>query len=373
MKIALVHEFLTQFGGAERVLLALKKLYPDAPIYTLVYDSAKMGKWFGNHKVYTSVIDKLPFSHKFYRAYILLMPWVIERFDFSGYDLVISDSSAFAKGIITRAPTLHISYIHTPTRYLWQDEKFYIATAVPRVLQPILKPFIPWLRNWDYKAAQRPDYLLANSQTVANRVKKYYQRNATPIHSFVDASNFSIGKPKNYYLLAGRIVPYKRYDIVLEAFAKLGLPLVIAGSGWGERQLQVKNEKLKVTNIKFLGRVSDKELAKLYRECQAYMFPALEDFGIAPLEAMASGRPVIAYGKGGITETVVDGKTGLFFGEQTPEAVIEVVKRFERIKQKFDPRQIRSHALQFDKRVFKKKFKEYVDRTIADQKGKLWN
>ncbi|MBI3261495.1 glycosyltransferase [Candidatus Berkelbacteria bacterium] len=375
MKVALVHEFLTQFGGAEQVLLALKELFPDAPIYTLVYNPQTMGKWFGNYDIKTSWIQGLPLAKTKYRWYLLLMPWAIQSFDFSDYDLVISDSSAFAKGIITHPPTKHISYIHTPTRYLWQDEAFYRETAAPKLLAPLLKLVTPWLRNWDYKAAQRPDYLLANSQTVAARVKKYYHRTATPLHSFVNAKRFTIAspsrrKPKPYYLLAGRIVPYKRYDIVIEAFAKLGLPLVVAGTGWGELALrrEFKGAGLKSKNITFLGRVTDKKLAQLYRDCQAYLFPALEDFGITPLEAMASGRPVIAYGAGGATETIVDGKTGIFFDKQTPESVIQAIKRFEQIERTkpFNPRQIRKHALTFDKSVFKRKIKHYINTVIRD-------
>ena len=365
MKVALVHEFLTQFGGAERVLLALKELYPDAPIYTLIYNPKTMSKWFGKYDIRTSWLQGLPMAKTKYRWYLLLMPWAIQSFDFSDYDLVISDSSAFAKGITTKKPTVHASYIHTPTRYLWQDEAFYRATAAPKLLQPLIKLVTPWLRSWDFRASKRPDYLLANSQTVADRVKKYYKRNATPIHSFVDAKRFSIAsasrrKPKNYYLMAGRIVPYKRYDIVIEAFKQLGLPLVVAGTGWGEQQLKVKSEKLKVSNIKFVGHVTDKQLAKLYRECEALIFPALEDFGIVPLEAMASGRPVIAYGVGGAVETIASGKTGIFFDTQTPEAVIKAVKQFERTKGSFNPRQIRAHALTFDKSVFKQKFRTFI-------------
>jgi len=357
MKVALVHEFLTQFGGAERVLLALKELYPDAPIYTLVYNSNKVGKWFGKYDIRVSWLQKLSFAKTKYRWYLTLMPWAIQSFDFSGYDLVISDSSAFAKGIITKPPTLHISYIHTPTRYLWQDEQFYRETAVPKLLQPLLKLVTPSLRQWDYKAAQRPDFLVSNSKTVADRVRKYYKRNSEVIYPFIKADKFKIArKPKNYFLTAGRIVPYKRYDIVIEAFKKLELPLVIAGTGWGIKNIKNQISKIKNnSNIKLLGQVSDKQLAKLYRECQALIFPALEDFGIVPLEAMASGRPVIAFRAGGATETIIEGKTGLFFDEQTPEAVIAAVKKFNGLTFKWNPRQIRGHALKYDKSVFKEK------------------
>ncbi len=361
MKVALVHEFLTQFGGAEQVLLALKELFPNAPIYTLVYNPKTMGKWFGNYDIRTSWLQGLPMAKTKYRWYLLFMPWAIQSFDFSGYDLVISDSSAFAKGVITQKPTLHISYIHTPTRYLWTDEAFYRETAAPKLLQPLLKLATPLLRSWDYQAAQRPDFLLANSNTVVKRVQKYYHRTAMPLHSFVNAKRFTIAKkPKPYYLLAGRIVPYKRYDIVIEAFKELGLPLVVAGDGWGMPQLKAKSSN--VQNIRFVGRVSDQQLAKLYAQCTAYIFPALEDFGITPLEAMASGRPVIAYGKGGATETILEGKTGIFFDKQTPESVIQAIKRFEQIERvkPFNPRQIREHALTFDKSVFKQRFKQVI-------------
>lgn len=371
MKVALVHEFLTQFGGAERVLLALKELFPNAPIYTLLYNKAETGKWFGKFDIRTSWLQNLPFAKTNYRWYLPLMPAAIQSFDFSPYDLVISDSSAFAKGVITKPPTVHISYIHTPTRYLWQDEQFYRETAVPMLLQPLLKTITPWLRNWDYRAAQRPNFLISNSKTVAARVRKYYNHTSEVIFPFIEAKKIKISKkPKNYFLMAGRIVPYKRYNIVIEAFKRLGLPLVIAGTGWGEaalrRELKIPDVQpvdtpgVSKSDLRLFGYVSDRKLAELYSECRALIFPALEDFGIVPLEAMASGRPVIAYRAGGATETVIEGKTGIFFDEQTPEAIIKAVKRFQTQSSKFDPRQIRAHALQFDKSVFKQKFNDYV-------------
>lgn len=363
MKVALVHEFLTQYGGAEKVLEAILEIFPDATIHTLVYDKEKMGKFFGKYKIKTSFLQKMPFGVKKYKWYLTLMPKAIESFDFTGYDLVLSDASAFAKGVITKKPTVHICYCHTPTRYLWQETKSYVQTAeMPNIIRPLMPPFIKALRKWDYKAAQRPDYIIANSQTVQKRIKKYYKRDSTVIYPFVDIQSFSASDHvKNFYLIAGRMVPYKRNDIVVQAFNKLSdKTLIVAGAGYGLEELKTLASS---SNIKFKGRVSDESLKQYFSTCRAFIFAAEEDFGITPLEAMASGRPVIAYGVGGATETIVDGKTGIFFNAQTPEAVIDAINKFE--KKQFNQSDSVAQAKKFEKKQFIAKMKTYINDKMS--------
>ncbi len=361
MKVALVHEFLTQYGGAERVLEALLEIFPNATIHTLVFDRQKMGKYFGKYEIKTSWIQKMPLGVSKYKWYLPIMHKAIESFDFEKYDLVLSDASAFAKGVITKKNTLHICYCHTPTRYLWNETEFYLKTApIPFFIRPVMPYVINNLKKWDYKAAQRPDFIIANSKTIQKRIKKYYDRDSVVIHPFVDVEKFCISKNiKNYYLIAGRMVPYKRYDIVIKAFNNLDKELKVVGSGYGLEDLK---KITKSNKIEFLGRVSDKDLVKYYSECIAYVFPALEDFGITPLEAMASGRPVIAYKAGGATETVVDGKTGSFFINQDENSLTKAIEKFNH--KKFNPLEIRNHALKFAKHGFKDKIKKFVNSKI---------
>lgn len=361
MRVALIHEFLTQYGGAERVLEALLELYPEATIYTLVYDKVKLAR-FNKYKIKTSFLQNMPLGVSKYKWYLLKMPQAIESFDLGEYELVISDSSAFAKGVITSHKTTHICYCHTPTRYLWNETNYYLKTArIPWPLNKLLPKYFVGLRMWDYLAAQRPDYLIANSQTIKARIEKYYQR--TPdavINPFVDTARFKPSENiKDYFLIAGRMVPYKRNDIVIEAFNDLNVPLKVVGDGYGLKDLK---KIAKSTKIEFLGKVSDQQLEKYYREAKALIFPAEEDFGITPLEAMASGRPVIAYKAGGVTETVKEGLTGTFFAEQTPQCLVDTIKKFN--DKKYHSATIRQHALNFDKNIFKQKTKKFIEQVI---------
>jgi len=368
MKVAIVHEFLTQLGGAEKVLEAISELFPEAPIYTLVYDKKTTGSVFGKKDIRTSFLQKSPFgvTGNFmgvakYKWYLLLMPRAIESFDLSGYDLVISDSSAFAKGVKTDKNTLHICYCHTPTRYLWQISNFYIKTVgMPKFISWFMSPVLNWLRKWDYKAAQRPGYYIANSSEVQKRIKKFYHRESEIVYPFVDTDKFEIGKNvKDYFLIAGRMVPYKRNDIVIEAFNKLGLPLKVVGSGYGLDELKKLSQSDK---IEFTGRVTDDLMKKYMAECKAFIFPADEDFGIIMLEVMASGRPVIAFKKGGALEIVRENINGEFFDEQSSESVMDVVKKFS--PKKYDPRLIRQYSFKFDKKIFQQKIKEFIQSKI---------
>lgn len=357
MKVALVHDYLVQYGGAERVLEAFTEIFPKAPIYTMVYDKKLVNGAFSNNKIYTSFLQKIPFIGLNHRIFPLFMPLAIEQFDFSEYDIVLSDSNSYAKGVITMPQTLHITYCHTPMRYAWDDCHKYLREFK---YSKITKRFIPfamnYIRLWDKISADRPDKYIANSNFVASRIKKYYKKDSFVINPPVSSEKFYISdKIEDYYLMTGRALSYKHFDIVVEAFNKLGLPLKIIGKGPEINKLK----KIAKKNIEFLGYLKDKEISKYYSQCKAFIFPPEEDFGITPLEAMASGRPVIAFGKGGALESVIEHKTGLFFDEQTPESLIKTIKKFD--SKKFDSTTIRNHALKFDKKVFKKKIIEFIN------------
>lgn len=365
MKVALVHDYLNQAGGAEKVLKILQEIFPVAPIFTLLYDENKLGHIFPVNKVKPSFIQRLPFGRTKYKWFLMAMPAAIENFNLSDYDLVISSASAFAKGVVTRPETLHLCYCHTPTRYLWSDTHSYIEElSYNRLIKKFLPYFLTRLRLWDRLAADRPDHFIANSQTVQKRIKKYYNRESDLIHPPVETAKFKIaGQLGNYYLIGGRLVPYKRYDLAVAAFNRLGIPLKIFGEG---PELD-KLKKIAKNNIEFLGRVSDEQEVELYSHCLAFVHPQEEDFGITPVEAMASGRPVIAYAAGGALETVIDGLTGKFFDEQTWEALADAVIRFK--PEDYNPQAIREHAKKFDVEVFKQKIKNYVEEKM--RQGRL--
>lgn len=357
MKVALIHDHLIQSGGAERVLEAMQDLWPEAPTFTLLYDPKSMDQTFGHRDIRTSFLQKLPGATHATRWLLPLMPTATESYDLSDFDVVISSSSAFSKGIIPPQDGIHICYCHTPTRYLWSDTHSYVEELrVPSPIKLALRPLLSKLRLWDRLAANRVDHFLANSQTVANRISRYYQRESTILFPPVDTNTFQISdKPKTYYLIGGRLVAYKRYDLVIDAFTKLGLPLKVFGSGPVEADLRARAGD----NVEFLGQVSDEQRAHLFANAIAFINPQEEDFGITPVESMAAGRPVIAYRKGGALETVIEGKTGVFFDHQQWEEVADMVMHFK--PEQFDPHLIRAHAEQFSIDVFHKRLKRYVD------------
>ena len=368
MKVALLHDYLVQYGGAERVLEALMEIYPKAPIYTLLYNPKALAPEFvkklNQRQVITSSLQKFPFAKKHHRAYPLFMPYMIEQFDFNNYDIVLSDTTGFAKGIITQPQTLHICYCHTPLRYAWDDSQRYIK-EYPHAF--FLKPFIRWgvhyLRIWDRQAVGRVDYFITNSEFVKNRIQKYYRRDAKVIYPPVETKKLTIANQhKNYYLLVNRLLPYKKTDIVIKAFNELGLPLIIVGKGPEEKGLK----KIAQKNIKFLGSIYGDALKNLYSQTKAFIFPQEEDFGIAPVEVMASGRPVIAYNGGGAKETVIENVNGTFFNEQTPEALIDAIKRFK--KMEFSCQKIRKSVLKFDQSIFKTQIKKFVENSYRNSK-----
>lgn len=364
MKVAIIHDFLTQDGGAERVLKSLKDLYPEAPIYTLVYHQKRVADHWQNKDIRPSFLQKLPFGKEKYQWYLSLMPAAIEQHDLQGYDMVISSSSAFAKGVITPPETLHLCYCHTPTRYLWSDTHSYIEElGVNRLVKRMLPPFISKLRLWDKATAERVDHFVANSKLVQTRIKKYYRRDSELIYPPVEIDQFHpVERPANYFLAGGRMVPYKKLDMVIRAFNRLGIPLKIFGFGPLEKKLRAMAKP----HIEFLGKVKDHELTTLYQNALAFIHPQIEDFGIMAVESMASGRPVIAYRGGGALETVVDGVTGKFFDEPHWEALGDAVIRF--YQEEYDSRLIRAHAEKFSSTVFQTRVLELVNNICHEHR-----
>lgn len=358
MNIALVHDHLTQVGGAERVLKIFHELFPDAPIYTLIHDSKKIGPLLDGANVRPSFLQRLPFSKQKYQWLLPLMPTATESYDLSGYDIVLSSASAFAKGILTKSTTLHICYCHTPTRYLWTDTHDYLRELrAPGIIKSLLPYLFTHLRVWDAHAATRVDRFLANSRTVQERIAKHYRRESTVMFPPVEVDQFSLGEGSGaYYLAGGRLVSYKRFDIVIDAFNRLGMPLKIFGDGPARNALRARAKK----NIEFLGGVTDAKRAELYADCIAYLHPQEEDFGITPIEAMASGRPVIAYAAGGALETVMEGVTGTFFYDQDYAALIDAILHFDPMR--YDASSIRNYALKYSADRFKKELSDFISR-----------
>lgn len=357
-RVALVHDHLGQDGGAERVLAVLQTMFPGAPTYTLIYDRSRANPVFQRRDIRTSFLQRMPFGISHYQWYLPWMPNAVERYDLNDYDLVISSSASFARGVITLPNTLHIDYCHSPTRYLWSDTHRYVE-ELP--YPGFMKAFIPFvltkIRQWDRLAAERVDVFFANSRNVQRRISKYYRRESEIVHPPVDTSSFSIGTTTgNYYLTGGRLVAYKRFDLTIRAFNRLGIPLKIYGDGPEAPRLR----EVSRSNIEFLGRVSAEEIKALYQSCIAFVHPQEEDFGITPLEANACGRPVIAYAAGGALETVTAGVNGVFFEDQEWESLADAVIRFK--PEAFKPEAVRSHAEQFDVAHFKRRFGEAVER-----------
>lgn len=357
MRIALVHEYLNQFGGAERVLQVLCTMFPDAPIYTLFYDPKATGRVFEGRDIRTSFLQKAPYINRYHHFFPLFMPLAIERFDFSDFDVVLSISASFAKGIITKPYTRHICYCLTPPRFLWDDsQKFIEYFNYPRPIKLVLPPLVTYLRLWDKEASFRVDEFWSISGFVKERIGKYYGRDSKLIYSPVNVSKFFIAdETDNYYFMAGRLVSYKRFDLAIEVFNELGWPLKIAGIGPEMKKL----EAIAHGNVEFLGLVSDEKLADLYSHAQAFIFPQEEDFGITPLESMASGRPVVAYRGGGAIETIVENKTGIFFNEQTVDSLRSALFRFKNIQ--FNSADCREQAKKFDVLVFKENILKALD------------
>jgi len=352
MKIALVHDYLSQDGGAERVLKALHEIWPEAPIFVLFHDRKKIN-YLDRDKIKETWLSKMPFIKKIFQWYLPLMPIATEQHDLHDFDLVISSTSSFAKGVITSPSTLHISYCHTSPRFLWGDGNNYLSDLKSSYLIKKTLPIITHhLRLWDQLSAKRVDHFIANSQTVQKRIKKYYRRESDIIFPPVDTERFQIAnKLGDYFVAGGRLVPYKRLDLVIKVFNRLQLPLKIFGIGPEYKYLK----KISRPNIEFYGKISENEKAVLLSRALGFIHPQKEDFGITPVEAMAAGRPVIAYGQGGATETVIEKETGVFFSEQTWESLLETILNFDPYN--WDTKKIQQHAQKFSVDRFKEEIK----------------
>ena len=359
MKTALVYDWLDSWGGAERLLFSLKKIFPEAPLYTSIYNPEK-APWAKNFRVFSSFLQKMPGAAKKRKAYLPLLPLAFESFNFDQYDLVISVSSFAAKGIITKPHTCHLGYLLSPTRFLHHQYPLYFSSPFKRTLA---KPLVGYLKRWDKIAAFRPDKIIAISQTVAKRTEKYYRRKAEKIiYPPVDIQKFFPAEKKDkgekYFLLVSRLEPYKKVDLAISAFNSLGWKLKIVGKGSEEKKLK----KISRKNIEFLGKVSDQKLVSLYQNCQAVIFPQEEDFGLVPLEAQACGRPVVAFRGGGARETIIDGKTGLFFFPQTPMALKKALLNFDPLR--YNKNTCWQNALKYNEEQFIKEWKKIIAQAI---------
>ena len=363
-KVAIVCDWLTNYAGAERVIAAISEVFPDAPIYTSVYNEEKMREFKGKD-IRQSFIGKLPFASTKHQMYITVMPYAFEGMDLDEYDLVISSSHACAKGIITSPSTVHVCYCHSPMRYVWDGCHEYVKSYgwYRWPFKFYIDHKLSQLREWDWLACARVDHFIANSKYVASRIKKYYGRESEVIYPPVDIDKFELSsQPGQYYLALGRLIPYKRFDLLVEAFNSLGLPLYIIGDGKEFASLKAKA----MDNVKLLGFTDEDTLKNYYANAKAFLFPQKEDFGITAIEAMSAGKPVIAYGAGGALETVVDGKTGVFFEEQTVKSLSEAVRKFEKMSLagKFESSEIRAHAEKFSKERFKKEIVSFLEKLI---------
>lgn len=364
MKVAIVHYWLVGMRGGEKVLEELCALYPEADLFTLVADRSKLSPTLLAHKITTSFLQKLG-GVKGYQKLLPLMPMALESFDLTGYDLIISSEAGPAKGIVPAPDALHVCYCHSPMRYIWDLYPQYHARA-GRVARLAMSLTAPWLRTWDVTTSARVDHFIANSQFVADRIGKYYRREATIIHPPVDTARFEISPDiGDFYLCFGQITPYKKVEIAVEAFSRLGKRLIVAGSGATPAMRRAAGP-----TVEFVGAVDNATLTKLLSQCRALVFPGLEDFGIVPLEAMASGRPVIAYGRGGALETVIDGHTGYLFEEQTADALMAAVERMEATYADFEPQALRAFAQGFDRSVFRARLRTFFDQALGAHRMK---
>ena len=375
LRVAIVHHWFVSRAGGERVFDAIASIFPTADVFTLFLDKQKFPPGLGRHQITTSFLDKIPGARKIHRHFLPFYPLAVEMLDLSGYDLVITSDSGPMKGVLTDPHSTHICYCHSPMRYLWDG-----YSACHRRMSPLARTIFGitshYVRNWDYSAAQRVDHFVANSQYVARRIHKYYRRESAIIHPPIDTSqSYLTSKHDNYYLAVGRLVAYKRTDILVEACRQLGRKLLIVGDGPDRKKL----ERLSPKNVEFLGELGDAELRNVYAHCRALLFAADEDFGMVPLEAQSFGRPVIAFGKGGSLETVRGAHipigernghdeaspTGVFFKEQTADSLAEAIVSFESSEALFRPQVIQSHARTFDTAIFLDRMRKYISDAMT--------
>ena len=362
MKVAIVHEFFCNLGGSDQVAADLHQLFPQAPVYTLLVSDRNRGaKLLEGMDLRLSFVHRLPFARRWHEPYLPLFPLAIESFDLTGYDVILSNSHVCAKGVIPPPESVHICLCQTPARYAWDLRSLY-AQGLNRLLQGYNALVMHRLRIWDVSTSSRVDHFIANSRFVAQRIQRYYRRSATVIHPPVDTGFFTPGgKDEEYFLIVSRLTAYKRIAMAVQAFNQLGYQLLIIGDGPERRRLQA----LAGPNVRLLGALSREEVRDHMRACRGLIFPGKEDFGITPVEAQATGRPVVAFGSGGVLDTVVDGMTGVFFEEQTPESLCEAVLRSCAVS--YDREVIRQHALQFDREVFGERLKGFVEEKWSQQ------
>ena len=363
MKVALVHDFLVKLGGAERVLKVFADLYPDAPIYTLLYDEALCGKVFPAARVRASFLQRAPgFLRKRQRYLLPMMPRAIESFDLSEYDLVLSSNSAYAHGVLISSAAKHVCYCHSPMRYAWDYTHEYLKEQqIGGVRRSVIVRLLHHIRQWDQVAADRVDTYIANSHHVRKRIKKYYRKDAEVLHPPVDTRHFKPQKEhQDYFLIVSTLSPYKKIDLAVQLFNKIGKQLIIVGSGAQEEYLK----SIAGPHVKVVGFKSDEIVRDYLQNCRAFIFPGEEDFGITPVEAMACGKPVLAYGKGGALETVIPGFSGEFFHEPTIESMEDGLGRLIINEPNYDAKKIHEHAGQFSKQHFIENFQTLLKKAL---------
>ncbi len=354
MRIALVQDWILRIGGAESVFKTLCGMYPEADVYTLFYDKKFVKKYLPGRKINASFLQKIPGIGKIYKIFLLLMPTAAESLDLSAYDLVVSSSVAFSKGLVLRPKTTHISYCHSPTRFLWDWQINYIRE---RNYGSIVKFMQHWLRIWDRQAAQRVDYFLTNSKYTQKRIKKYYGCDSKVIYPPVEMGGLkTINGASDFYLIISQLLPHKNIDIVVDTFNKLRLPLIVAGDG----PLKEKLKQMAKKNVKIIGFVSEDQKRKLYGDCHAFIMPQEEEFGITSIEAMLRGKPVLALRRGGALEYVLENINGEFFDDPVPEVLADGVRRLNDNYPRYSSKVIRKSAERFSKERFEREFKEYV-------------
>ena len=350
MKTAIVHDYLVQMGGAEKVVEALHEMYPDAPVYTSIHDPGSTPASYKCWDIRTSFLQRLPNKRITHRMALLLYPMAFESFDFSEYDVVISSSSSFAKGIITQPHTAHVCYCHSPMRFAWSTKDYLMNERVSRPFRVLLKPGTHYLRQWDALSSLRVDKFIANSTIVSQRIRKYYRAESEIIYPPVATSKFCLSQDVgDYYVIVSRAAPYRRLDLAIDAFTKLNIPLKLAGTG---RQIKALRARAGA-NIEFLGRISDNELPELLGRARGYVMPGEEDFGITAVEALASGKPVVAYGRGGACETVPT--PDMLYPEPSDEALLSAMEKLEESYHRINPKALRTWSLQFSEAEFARK------------------
>jgi glycosyltransferase involved in cell wall biosynthesis len=361
VKLAIVFSWLNQYGGAERVLEVVHDMYPAAPIYTSLYRPSALPEAYRVWDIRTSFLNRMPLAQRRHQLYLSWYPLAFESFDLRGYDAVLSLTSGFGHGVITPAETAHLCYCLTPARFLWNYHAYIEREGVGKLARLALRPALKSLRQWDRLAADRVDQFVAISRTVQKRIQKVYRRDSTIIYPpIATRPGLKAQPPEEYYLIVSRLIPYKRIDLALEAFNRLGLPLRIIGDGRDRAML----ERMARPNIQFLGFVSgDDAVRDQMARCRALVFPGEEDFGLTPLEAMSAGRPVIAYAAGGALDTVIEGKTGAFFGEPTAESLVDAVQRLETMT--FSAETLRAHAEQFNPARFQRELDQALREVVT--------